>query len=48
MTDLNDGDLKMQLDFRQIYAALLDGWLAVTPEKVLGGDFEKLALVSAG
>lgn len=48
MTDLDDGDLKMQFDFRQVYAAILDDWLAVAPEKILGGEFEKMALVSAG
>ncbi|MEZ6033170.1 MAG: DUF1501 domain-containing protein [Planctomycetaceae bacterium] len=48
MTDLEDGDLKMQFDFRQVYATILDDWLAVPPEKVLSGEFEKMALVSAG
>ena len=29
MTDLEDGDLKMQTDFRQVYATLLQDWLCV-------------------
>lgn len=35
LTDLDDGDLRMQVDFRSVYAALLKGWLAVDPVKVL-------------
>jgi hypothetical protein len=48
MPDLVEGDLKMQFDFRQVYATILGDWLAVTPEKVLSGEFEKLSFVSAG
>ncbi|APZ95356.1 hypothetical protein [Fuerstiella marisgermanici] len=47
MTDLEDGDIKMQFDFRQVYSTLLEDWLQISPTKVVGGEFEKLALVSS-
>lgn len=45
MTDLKDGDLKSQFDFRQVYATLISDWLGVSAEKVLGEEFKKLKLV---
>ncbi|MDB5388680.1 MAG: hypothetical protein JWM11_4326 [Planctomycetaceae bacterium] len=46
MTDLDDGDLKMRFDFRQVYATLLDRWLAVDTKAVLGGEFSLLPLIA--
>ena len=40
LADLDAGDLKMQVDFRQIYATLLKNWLGVDSHPILGGDFE--------
>ena len=40
LTDLDDGDLKHTTDFRSVYAAVLDQWLGVPSEPVLGGTFE--------
>jgi uncharacterized protein (DUF1501 family) len=37
LTDLDDGDLKFTVDFRDVYATLLDGVLATEPERVLDG-----------
>jgi len=45
LTDLDDGDLKMQFDFRQVYSGLLRDWLAIPAESVLGGSFDPLKLV---
>ncbi len=40
LTDLHeDRDLKFTTDFRSVYAAILDGWLGVTSESVLGGRY---------
>jgi hypothetical protein len=36
----------MQVDFRQVYAAILDDWLDVRSEDVLGEPFEKLGVLS--
>jgi len=45
LTDLDQGDLKMAIDFRQVYATLLDQWLGVSSTQSLGGDFGQLALL---
>lgn len=39
------GDLKFSVDFRRVYATVLDRWLGFDPEVVLGGRFEKLAVL---
>ncbi len=39
LTDLDDGDLKHHTDFRSVYATLLDGWIGIPSEPVLGGKF---------
>jgi uncharacterized protein (DUF1501 family) len=46
LTDLEDGDLKQSIDFRQVYATLLEDWLGVPSEAALGGRFERLALLA--
>ena len=46
LANLDSGDLKMQLDFRQVYAAILDDWLQVDSENVLGKSFEKPPVLS--
>jgi uncharacterized protein (DUF1501 family) len=43
--DLQDGDLKWSTDFRSVYATLLDGWLKIPSEDVLGQRFEKLPVL---
>jgi uncharacterized protein (DUF1501 family) len=43
--DLVDGDLKWSIDFRQVYATLLDQWLRLPAETVLGQRFENLPLL---
>jgi len=46
LTDLDDGDLKFHTDFRRIYATLLDDWLGVSSQDLLGEQFAKLNLWS--
>jgi len=36
LTDLDDGDIRHKVDFRQIYADLIGPWLGQRPEAVLG------------
>jgi uncharacterized protein (DUF1501 family) len=43
--DLDDGDLKYHTDFRQVYATLLDRWLGCDSKRILGGQFEHVALL---
>jgi uncharacterized protein (DUF1501 family) len=39
------GDPKHALDFRQVYATLLDDWLGCPGERVLGAKFDRLSLL---
>ena len=45
LTDLDDGDLKHHTDFRSVYASLLDRWLHIPSEPVLGGKFAPASLL---
>ncbi len=45
LADLDaEGDLKVLLDFRRIYAAILAGWLGLPADSTLGGSFEPLPI----
>jgi uncharacterized protein (DUF1501 family) len=44
LLDLQDGDLKMSVDFRRVYAAVLGNWLKLPAKTALGGEFEPLPL----
>ncbi|MFO1044269.1 MAG: DUF1501 domain-containing protein [Planctomycetaceae bacterium] len=45
LTDLTDGDLKFNVDFRSIYATMLDKWLEIPSAGILGGDFSPIPIV---
>jgi uncharacterized protein (DUF1501 family) len=45
LTDLDEGDLRFETDFRSVYATLLERWLAIPAEPVLGGKFESLGFL---
>ena len=40
-----NGDLKYTIDFRSVYATLLDQWLDASHSKVLGSSFETLDFI---
>jgi uncharacterized protein (DUF1501 family) len=42
--DAKHGDLKVGLDFRRVYATLLDDWLGLPARAALGEDFQPLPL----
>jgi uncharacterized protein (DUF1501 family) len=44
LANLVDGDPVFAVDFRQVYATVLEDWLDVGSEPVLGQKFERLAL----
>jgi uncharacterized protein (DUF1501 family) len=44
LIDLQDGDLKMGIDFRKVYATVLEKWLQLPAKAALGGTFEPLPL----
>lgn len=43
--DLVNGDLKYTVDFRTVYAGVLEGWLKTKSEPVLGKKFSSLPIV---
>jgi uncharacterized protein (DUF1501 family) len=45
LDDLDSGDLRYPIDFRRVYATLLDQWLGIDSRAVLGGKFEHLPLL---
>ncbi len=42
LTDLDNGDLKYEIDFRRVYASLLDNWLGASSKEVLKREFKPL------
>ncbi|HLO82017.1 MAG TPA: DUF1501 domain-containing protein [Chitinophagaceae bacterium] len=45
LTDLQDGDLKHKVDFKSVYATILDKWLGADDAKILGGKFDQLNFI---
>jgi len=45
LTDLDNGDLKADVDFRSIYGEVLHRVLGADPEQVLGGTFPELGML---
>lgn len=45
LSDLDQGDLKFNVDFRQVYATLLERWLGTEAAPILGKKFEPLGFV---
>lgn len=44
LTDLVDGDLKFEIDFRSVYATLMDQWLRIDSAGILGEPFDQLPI----
>jgi uncharacterized protein (DUF1501 family) len=45
LENLDDGDLIYKVDFRQVYATLLDKYLATDSQKILGNSFSSLNFI---
>ncbi len=45
LQDLDQGDIKWKIDFREVYAAALDDWLGADAKSVLGESFKPLSLI---
>jgi uncharacterized protein (DUF1501 family) len=43
--DLDEGDLKYKVDFKNVYATVLDKWLGADVEKILGKKYEQLKFI---
>ncbi|HEV2137888.1 MAG TPA: DUF1501 domain-containing protein [Nitrososphaerales archaeon] len=44
LTDLDQGDIKYGIDFREFYASVLDDWLGVDSSVILGQKYNKLSV----
>lgn len=44
LADLDQGDLKYQIDFRSVYAGILENWLKADPDKILEGRFRPVTI----
>ena len=47
LTDLDQGDLKHTVDFRSVYATVLQEWLETPSKPILGQHFRPMALLKA-
>ena len=47
LTDLDQGDLKFGIDFRSVYATVLQNWLDTPSKPILGGQFQTLGMIKA-
>ncbi len=45
LAQLDDGDLPWSVDFRSVYAEVLDNWMGVSSQKILGKEFDSLGIV---
>lgn len=45
LSDLDEGDLKHRVDFRRVYATVLEQWLGCKSAPILGGEYEPLPLL---
>jgi uncharacterized protein (DUF1501 family) len=45
LTDLDQGDLRFNVDFRSVYAAILEDWMGAPAAKVLGRAYRKAKIV---
>ena len=43
--DLDEGDLKYNVDFKNVYATVLDKWLGADDKKILGKKYEQLKFI---
>lgn len=45
LSDLNEGDLKHKIDFKNVYATVLNKWLGADDKKILGKEYEYLSFI---
>ncbi|MFN8633497.1 MAG: DUF1501 domain-containing protein [Chloroflexota bacterium] len=46
LTNLIDGDLRYTVDFRSVYATVLESWFGMPSQQILGGTFERLGFLN--
>ena len=45
LADLNDGDLKHQVDFKNVYATVLNKWLGADDKEILGSKYDLMSFI---
>jgi uncharacterized protein (DUF1501 family) len=45
LTDLDGGDLKYKVDFKNVYATFLKKWLDASDAAILGKQYEHLSFI---
>jgi uncharacterized protein (DUF1501 family) len=45
LSDLQEGDLKYKVDFKNVYATILNKWLQADDKKILGSQYEHLSFI---
>ena len=45
LSDLQEGDLKYKIDFKNVYATVLNKWLNADDKKILGKEFDYLNFI---
>jgi uncharacterized protein (DUF1501 family) len=46
LTSLDQGDLRYTVDFRSIYATVLENWFGMPSQRILGGTFDRLPFLA--
>ena len=46
LKDLDQGDLKFAIDYRSVYADLLENWMGIESQPIIGGQFKPVGLFS--
>ncbi len=46
LTDLDNGDLKYKIDFREVYTGVLQNWMKADAEKILEGRFRAAKVIA--
>ena len=45
LADLNEGDLKHKVDFKNVYATVLNKWLGTDDKMILGKQYDYLKFI---
>lgn len=45
LADLNQGDLKYNIDFKSVYATILENWLQADSQKILKARYDKMGFI---
>lgn len=46
LTDLDNGDLKYKVDYREVYATVLQEWFGLSSDKLPGGPYKGLGIIT--